>query len=105
MVDDIDRLNTLLPELLVPADFSRYDNVTEADIITQLEEWKGNASNALSELKDILLPQDNNSPEAATRIVAAVAVFDGSDAWIDGDMRGTAQGPILCQRSGNVSDS
>ena len=37
----------LIDKLQIPAEFARYDNVIEADVIAQLELWKADAQDAL----------------------------------------------------------
>jgi hypothetical protein len=74
-------LNTVIKSLQVPSSFSRYDNITEGDVIARLGQWKNEAHKFLGELRDIAHRNDLTSREQA-QIISTAAPFNGSGPWV-----------------------
>ncbi|KAG1859001.1 hypothetical protein DFJ58DRAFT_726458 [Suillus subalutaceus] len=78
-------LPNLLTALAIPQEFSRFDKLTDEQILAQLIRWKNGVSTSLTNLRDLLatrhgiqsLPVDEQAD-----IAASVAVFDSPDEWI-----------------------
>jgi hypothetical protein len=78
-------LPNLLVALAIPQDFSRFDKLTDEQILAQLIRWKNGVSASLMSLRDLLatrhgiqsLPVDEQAD-----IAASVAAFDGPGEWI-----------------------
>ncbi|KAG1861688.1 hypothetical protein F4604DRAFT_2033222 [Suillus subluteus] len=81
-------LPNLLTALAIPQEFSRFDKLTDEQILAQLIRWKNGVSTSLTSLRNLLatrhgiqsLPVDEQAD-----IAASVAVFDGPDEWIADD--------------------
>ncbi|KAG5635343.1 hypothetical protein H0H81_011646 [Sphagnurus paluster] len=87
-----EKLEPFLHGLQVPAEYTRYENITEATTLTRLAEWKTSADRILKEVQSIL---DHRKGELLTQdhanIIASVASFDGEGPWIMDSARSTAQ--------------
>ncbi|KAG2147983.1 hypothetical protein DEU56DRAFT_103300 [Suillus clintonianus] len=81
-------LPNLLAAFSIPQEFSRFDRLTDEQILDQLVRWKINVCASLTSLRDLLatrhgiqsLPVDEQAD-----IAASVAVFDGPGEWIADD--------------------
>lgn len=81
-------LPNLLAALAIPQDFSRFDKLTDEQILAQLIRWKNSVSTNLTSLRELLatrhgiqsLPVDEQAD-----ISASVAAFDGPGEWITDD--------------------
>ncbi|KAG2345054.1 hypothetical protein BDR05DRAFT_931074 [Suillus weaverae] len=81
-------LSNLLAALVIPQEFSRFDKLTDEQILAQLIRWKNGVSTSLTSLRDLLatrhgiqsLPVDKQAD-----IAASVAAFDGPGEWIADD--------------------
>lgn len=78
-------LHTLLQSFQIPSDLARYENITDATILTRLNEWKRNAHHTLNEIRTLLrnlnASTDLSLQEQAS-VISVVAAFDGNDPWI-----------------------
>jgi hypothetical protein len=87
-------LHILLQRVQIPADFARYENITEERIIARLDEWKREAHHTLMEIRTLL--ENNASSELSLQeqanVVSTVAVFDGSGTWITPASRANSRG-------------
>jgi hypothetical protein len=81
-------LSNLLAALSIPQDFSRFDKLTDEQILGQLIRWKNDVCVSLTSLRDLLtmrhgittLPVDEQAD-----IAARVGSFDGPGEWIPDD--------------------
>ncbi|KAG2130971.1 uncharacterized protein EDB93DRAFT_945759 [Suillus bovinus] len=81
-------LPNLLADLAIPKEFSRFDKLTDEQILAQLIRWKNGVRASLTTLRDLLatrqgiqsLPVDEQAD-----IAASVAAFDGPGEWIADD--------------------
>ncbi|KAI0676734.1 hypothetical protein C8Q78DRAFT_999181 [Trametes maxima] len=78
-------------ELRVLAEFAKYEDQSEAEVIVRLEHWKQRASETLSVLRENLRSQEALSSQTKALVVYSTAPFDGDGAWITDSSRGTAQ--------------
>lgn len=86
-------LPNLLAALAIPQDFSRFDKLTDEQILAQLITWKNGVSTSLTSLRDLLatrhgiqsLPVDEQAD-----IAVSVAAFDGPGEWIANDASSVA---------------
>lgn len=86
-------LQTLLQRVHIPADFARYENITEEGIIASLDEWKCNAHHTLVEIRTLLEDASNElSLQEQANVVSAVAAFGGSGTWITPASRTNSRG-------------
>ncbi|KAG6853227.1 hypothetical protein C0991_005894 [Blastosporella zonata] len=86
-------LEPLLNSLQVPADYTRFQYVSDDSVLTHLNEWKCSADRVLVELR-LLLEQRRSelSPTDQANIISAAASFDGQDAWVTPAARIIAEG-------------
>ncbi|KAF5357658.1 hypothetical protein D9758_007440 [Tetrapyrgos nigripes] len=78
--------STLLPPLQVPQEFGDRD-ISDAEVISKLNDWKENTARNLSNLKD-LIKQVNGSkltPQESAKIIAVTAPFEGQGPWVDAE--------------------
>lgn len=81
-------LPDLLAALAIPQEFSRFDKLTDEQILARLITWKNGVGTNLTTLRDLLatrhgiqsLPVDEQAD-----IAASVAAFDGPGEWITDD--------------------
>ncbi|KAI0334924.1 hypothetical protein GY45DRAFT_1065421 [Cubamyces sp. BRFM 1775] len=78
-------------ELRIPKEFTKYEDVVEAEVIVRLEQWKERACEALSALRDQVCARVSVPPKDQGEIVYYTAAFDGDGPWILGSSRKTAQ--------------
>ncbi|KAJ6516312.1 hypothetical protein C8R45DRAFT_1087411 [Mycena sanguinolenta] len=84
-------LDSVLASLRIPADFNRYGDILERDVIARLDQWKQDALRMLKELHTrVQQEREALSLKQKADIVAAAAVFDSEDAWVISDTRGLA---------------
>ncbi|KAJ7783401.1 hypothetical protein B0H14DRAFT_2400764 [Mycena olivaceomarginata] len=84
--------DSVLASLRVPAEFNRYREIAEPDIIARLDHWKEDALRTLRELQTrVQQERAALTLKHQADIVAATAVFEGDDAWVLPDSRGLAQ--------------
>lgn len=88
-------LHTLLQSFQIPSDLARYENITDATILTRLNEWKRNAHHTLNEIRTLLrnlnASTDLSLQEQAS-VISVVAAFDGNDPWITPASRNSSRG-------------
>ncbi|GBE79126.1 hypothetical protein SCP_0203230 [Sparassis crispa] len=77
-----DTLQPLLDDLTIPEDFTRYDTISETDIIVRLENWRRRASTVLSDLRDHLEARQALTLDEQARVVSAVALFEDEGPWV-----------------------
>jgi hypothetical protein len=78
-------LPNLLTALAVPQEFSRFDKLTDEQILAQLTRWKNGVSTSLTNLRDLLATRQgiqSLTVDEQADIAASVAVFDGPGEWI-----------------------
>ena len=118
-IADNKSLQSLIDALQIPPDFARYENL-ELAALSSLDEWKFNASNVLSEIRNLLLRtqdegiQDNEGTPPLKElgdIIFAVTPFtavkferdNGEYPWVTLSSAEVAQGThhsfLLCQFS------
>jgi hypothetical protein len=89
-------VQNVLENLQIPADFARYDSVTDAQVIAGLELWKTNAQGTLLRLHELVRERleagDPLSAQERSRIVSTVAAFDGDGQWITEVARESCKG-------------
>ena len=86
-------LNPLLDSLKVPSDFSRYDSITDDDLLARLACWKNETQDALAELRDIALKGSNDlTLRQQAQVVSAVALFDGDGPWVTSESLDVSRG-------------
>jgi hypothetical protein len=81
-------LPNLLAALAIPQDFSRFDKLTDEQILAQLIRWKNGVSTSLTSLRDLLATRDGIQSlpvDEQADIAASVAAFDGPGEWIADD--------------------
>lgn len=91
-------LPNLLAALSIPQDFSRFDKLTDEQILAQLVQWRNDVSGNLTSLRDLLemcqvitsLPVDEQAD-----IAACVSAFDGPGQWVADDVPSLARCMLL----------
>ncbi|KAJ7895953.1 hypothetical protein B0H14DRAFT_3425910 [Mycena olivaceomarginata] len=84
--------DSVLASLRVPAEFNRYREIAEPDVIARLDHWKEDALRTLRELQTrVQQERAALTLKHQADIVAATAVFEGDDAWVLPDSRSLAQ--------------
>ncbi|KAG6861494.1 hypothetical protein C0995_015921 [Termitomyces sp. Mi166 len=88
-----DTLEPLLHNLRVPADYARFQHITEDSTLARLDEWKDSAERVLTELQ-IIVDQRKSELSLTDQadIIQAAASFDGQDSWITPTGRTKAEG-------------
>ncbi|TDL29607.1 hypothetical protein BD410DRAFT_780065 [Rickenella mellea] len=81
------QLTPILDLLNVPTEFSRLGRDGDPIIISRLNEWKTTTSKALLDLRACIETNQNLPFDILVRTVAVTAVFDGSDSWLDDELR------------------
>ncbi|KAJ7895955.1 hypothetical protein B0H14DRAFT_2558408 [Mycena olivaceomarginata] len=75
--------DSALASLRVPAEFNRYREIAEPDVIARLDHWKEDALRTLRELQTrVQQERAALTLKHQADIVAATAVFEGDDAWV-----------------------
>jgi hypothetical protein len=88
--------DSVLASLRVPAEFNRYREIAEPDVIARLDHWKEDALRTLRELQTrVQQERAALTLKHQADIVAATAVFEGDDPWVLPDSRGLAQGTFI----------
>ena len=83
-------VGTLLNSLRIPSNFTRHMTLEDKDTIAQLDEWKGDAFNALKDLRGLL---ESKWDEIRTSdLIYTCAAFQGDGDWISEDMRVLSSG-------------
>lgn len=78
-------LPNLLVVLSIPQDFSRFNNLTDEQILAQLIQWKKHVCASLTSLRDLLAMRHGITSltvDEQADIAACVGVFDGPGEWI-----------------------
>ncbi|KAF8075967.1 hypothetical protein FPV67DRAFT_1469893 [Lyophyllum atratum] len=85
-------LKPLLDGLQVPADYARYENISDDTVLARLDEWKCSADHILQEIRSILKQQASelSIPDQAN-VVSAAAPFDSQDPWTTETLRSVAE--------------
>ncbi|KAG1753218.1 hypothetical protein EDB19DRAFT_1668025 [Suillus lakei] len=81
-------LPNLLAALSIPQEFSRFDKLTDEQILAQLIRWKSDVSASLTSLRDLLATRhgiQSLSVDEQADIAASIATFDGPGEWIADD--------------------
>ncbi|KAI0352729.1 hypothetical protein OH77DRAFT_755501 [Trametes cingulata] len=71
-----------LEDLRVPKEFARYEDHSEAEIIVRLEQWKQNACNVLSALRETIRSNARDTRGEEHELVYCVSSFDGEGPWV-----------------------
>ncbi|KAH9921522.1 uncharacterized protein BXZ73DRAFT_91788 [Epithele typhae] len=80
-------------DLQVPVQFANYDDLTEADMVIRLEEWKQKACHVLIGLSErVRLQQDGLDSSEHARVIYTVAAFYGDGPWVLAASREAAKG-------------
>lgn len=92
----MDEITLLLPTLQIPADFSRYDNITESVVLSRLADWKIAAERTIHEIRHILLDiKPIPRLEDEVEIVSTIARFDSEDAWSSPSIREASRNILI----------
>jgi len=91
-------LPNLLAALSIPQDFSRFDKLTDEQILAQLVQWRNDVGGNLTSLHDLLamrqvitsLPVDEQAD-----IAVCVSAFDGPGQWVADDVPSLARCMLL----------
>ncbi|KAJ7179500.1 hypothetical protein C8R46DRAFT_1160062 [Mycena filopes] len=76
-------LDSLLAGLRVPADFNRYNDIPERDVIARLDRWKEDALRTLQELQTRVVQERGElSLKQQADIISTASVFDCDAAWV-----------------------
>lgn len=95
------QLQGCLDALRIPAEYARYETLTDAESISRLELWKVRAQETLSDLRNLVKrssavdssdTEANLSLEERSQIIYTVAGFDGRRAWSTDDATRLAEG-------------
>ncbi|KAJ8585420.1 hypothetical protein M405DRAFT_865407 [Rhizopogon salebrosus TDB-379] len=81
-------LPSLLAALSIPQDFSRFDKLTDEQILGQLIQWKNDVCVSLTSLRDLLMMHHGITTllvDEQADIAARVGSFDGPGEWIPDD--------------------
>ncbi|KAI0722009.1 hypothetical protein C8T65DRAFT_629979 [Cerioporus squamosus] len=73
---------TAYGDLVVPSEFSNYDETTDPDTIVHLETWKRDAYAVLSSLRDHLRARAALNTQKQAEVVWYVTAFDGEGPWV-----------------------
>ncbi|KAF9557416.1 hypothetical protein CPC08DRAFT_819874 [Agrocybe pediades] len=111
-------LGSLLDELKIPADFSRYENL-DAPAVVVLDKWRENISNVLEDIRRICLSKDDaiSSLETRRHTIVRIAPFldqhqltpdendviDSEEPWVNDRSREIAR-EILTSENVSLSD-
>lgn len=88
---------SLFAGLKIPADFKKYDETTETEIIVNLEEWRRNAYGVLCKLHDDLRALQSISAPCQAEVIYYSSPFDGDGPWVLDSSREVARGKFLNQ--------
>lgn len=91
-------LDSLLQPLKIPTEYSYYEKLADAEILSRLEQWKGKTHACLSELQDWVAREGSQlSPREQARVISTVATFDGEGPWIAGGSQDISKGKPVVQ--------
>lgn len=93
-IRDDDALKTSLDALEIPEEFARYHAITDAQLISLLDEWRSNVQNALADLRILLQARELLSVNEKAKVISVLAPLDGHDPWMLGSTREQAQGKL-----------
>ncbi|KZT12651.1 uncharacterized protein LAESUDRAFT_640616 [Laetiporus sulphureus 93-53] len=90
-IRDDDALKNSLDALEIPEEFARYHAITDAQLISLLDEWRSNVQNALADLRTLLQARELLSVNEKAKVISVLAPLDGHDPWMLGSTREQAQ--------------
>ncbi|KAJ7497480.1 hypothetical protein FB451DRAFT_1211627 [Mycena latifolia] len=79
----------VLASLQVPADFNRYADIPDQDVIARLDQWKHAALSTLRELQTCV-QQASLTLKQQADILSATLLFNEDNAWVTSDSRSIA---------------
>jgi hypothetical protein len=94
LTDDTD-LPAILKQLEIPRDYRNYDDITNADIIMRLEEWRHKTNTVLADFKTRLQEREIYSLEQQADIISVIAPLSGEYLWTIESTKQLAKGMLI----------
>ena len=85
-------LDTLLELLSVPAEYARYAEIEDREVIERLGAWKGRVEGTLRSVQKLLQQHPETSKDESARVVFSVAPFLAEADWSSKAARALATG-------------
>ena len=87
-------LPNLLAALSIPKEFSRFNKLTDEQVLIQLVQWRNHVCTSLTSLRDLLAMRQgitSLSVDEQADIAACISAFDGPGEWIPDDASSLAR--------------